>query len=174
MGLNPVLSIETQVWSRRSCPPAQQAVPKPDTYDVAQDRFSVWLGGGGAMRRRASARLRRQKRPPASASEARRGAGPENSRRSKTLCELRGMRALLTHTVITSDVFPRKVHVGVRMQNLNFRKQVPEVLPKFVPGPAGSLTPPSKLPPTRVRGPRMHAGGAAAESFSAWLPYACR
>ena len=59
----------------------------------------------------------------------------------------RSVRALLTHTVLTLDVLPRKANVRIRMQNFDVRDEAPEFLPKFVPGPAGSLTPPPKLPP---------------------------
>src|SRR2546428_6234335 len=41
--------------------------------------------------------------------------------------------------------------MGIRMQNLDFRYEVPKFLPKFVPGPAGSLTPPAKLPPPHAQ-----------------------
>ena len=63
----------------------------------------------------------------------------------------RSVLALLTHTVLTWDVLPRKANVRVRMQNLDVRDEAPEFHPKFVPGPAGSLTPPSKLPPPHAQ-----------------------
>src|ERR1700739_4469641 len=45
----------------------------------------------------------------------------------------------------------RKANLRIRMQNLDFRQHAAEVLPKFVPGPAASLTPPAKLPPPHAQ-----------------------
>ncbi len=63
----------------------------------------------------------------------------------------RSVRALLTHTVLTLDVCPRKANVRIRMQDLDWREEVPELLPELVPGPAGSWTPPPKLPPPHAQ-----------------------
>jgi hypothetical protein len=44
-----------------------------------------------------------------------------------------------------------KSNVRVRIQSLDFRDEAPELLPEFVPGPAGALTPPPKLPPPHAQ-----------------------
>src|SRR6202023_3628874 len=61
----------------------------------------------------------------------------------------RSVRALLTHTVLTLD--QRKAYFRIRMQDLDLRQQIAEFLPKAVPGPAGALTPPAKLPPPHAQ-----------------------
>ncbi len=64
----------------------------------------------------------------------------------------RPVLALLTHTVPTLDVLPefrvfeRKANLGIRMQSLDFSEEMSEFLLKTRPRPAGSLTPPLKLP----------------------------
>src|ERR1022692_2490508 len=58
----------------------------------------------------------------------------------------RSVRALLTHTVLTSDVLTQSVP-RIRMQDLDFRYEASKDLLKPFPRPAGSLTPPAKLPP---------------------------
>ncbi len=69
----------------------------------------------------------------------------------------RSVLALLTHTVLTSDegpdgwVFERETNLRVRVQSLDFRKLISELLHELVPCPAGSLTPPSKLPPPHAQ-----------------------
>src|ERR1700692_2047163 len=52
------------------------------------------------------------------------------------------VRALLTHTVLTFDVwmFGRKAHLRIRMLDLDFRDQVSEFLPKSFLAPAAALT----------------------------------
>src|ERR1035438_9081130 len=46
---------------------------------------------------------------------------------------------------------PRKANVRIRVQSLDFRWQFREFLPKGFPRPAGSLTPPAKLPPPHAQ-----------------------
>src|SRR5579871_1960588 len=48
-------------------------------------------------------------------------------------------------------MFGRKAHLGIWMQDLDFRNQMSESLLKTPPRPAASLTPPAKLPPPHVQ-----------------------